>query len=47
MKAGVNIGMKDINKIANALFTAKRDILGIAIETLGLSIPNIIRDLIE
>ena len=47
MKAGVNIGMKDINKIAKGLFTAERDLLGIGIESIGSSIPDIIKFVFE
>ena len=47
MKAGVNIGMKDINKIANGLFMAERDLLGITIESFASSIPDILRSIHE
>ena len=46
MKSGVNIGMKDINKIADGLFAAEKDLLGVAIDSIDSSIPDIIRNLL-
>ncbi len=43
MKVGVNIGMKDTNKIANALFSSNKDRLGLIVEALASSIPDIIK----
>ncbi len=40
--AGVNIGMKNTNKIANGLFAAERDLVGVGIEGIESSIPDFI-----
>ena len=42
---GVNIGMKSINKIANGLFEAEKDLIGVGIESLASSIPDLIYNL--
>jgi len=44
MNVGVNIGTKDTNKIANALFSSNKDGLGLIVEALASSIPDIIKD---
>ena len=43
--AGVNIGMKSTNKIANGLFEAEKDLIGVGIESLASSIPDLIYNL--
>lgn len=45
MKLNVNIGMKDSNKIANALFNSSKDYVGIVIESSFSNIPDFIRGL--
>lgn len=44
--AGVNIGVKDVNKLANALFNAEKNMVGAFVESLASSIPGLIKDLI-
>ena len=45
MRAGVNIGMKSTNKIANGLFETEKDLIGVGIESLASSIPDLIYNL--
>ena len=42
---GGNIGMKSTNKIANGLFEAEKDLIGVGIESLASSIPDLIYNL--
>ncbi len=43
--AGVNIGMKNINKIADGLFKTDDDLIGVGIECIASSVPDIIYSL--
>ncbi len=43
--AGVNIGMKNINKIADGLFKTDKDLIGVGIECIASSVPDIIYSL--
>ena len=45
MELSVNIGMKDINKIANALFNSSEDLVGETVEAVFSNIPDFIRGL--
>ena len=45
MGLSVNIGMKDINKIANALFNCSEDLVGETVEAVFSNIPDFIRGL--